>query len=222
MNKFTWSDPPSNTALPIAKAGYPLIFAAAFTTAILALLKLVIPAVLALLATFFICYFFRDPDRVIPSQAKAIVAPADGKVIVSELTERSPYYSGKCRRISIFMSVFNVHVNRIAYNGTVEKINYQPGKFIAANHASASMKNEHNALLIKTEEGSIGIVQIAGLIARRIICSIKEGESVIRGQRFGMICFGSRLDVYLPSDTNIKVAVGAKVQAGTTILGYFS
>ena len=118
------------------------------------------------------------------------------------------------------MSVFNVHVNRIPYNGQVKETRYRPGEFFSANLQKASLQNEHNAVFIETEKGKkICMVQIAGLIARRIICYIKPGNQVIRGQRFGLICFGSRLDVYLPTDVKLKLAVGDKVKAGTSILG---
>ena len=118
------------------------------------------------------------------------------------------------------MSVFNVHVNRVPYNGRVKEIDYFPGKFFSANLDKASEQNEHNAVLIEMDDGKpMCVVQIAGLIARRIICYIKPDDQVIRGQRFGLICFGSRLDVYLPTDINLKVAVGDKVQAGASILG---
>ncbi|MDL1968367.1 MAG: phosphatidylserine decarboxylase family protein [Deltaproteobacteria bacterium] len=221
MNKFSWPDPPSQIAFPVAKAGYPLIFASAFTTGIFALLELTVPALAALAVTFFICYFFRDPDRIISKSDDAVVSPADGKVIIAGQEDSSPFFEGKCQKISIFMSVFNVHVNRIPHEGEVEMISYYPGKFFSANLDKASRDNEHNAIFIKTRDGlKICVVQIAGLIARRIICKLQKGDLVARGERLGMICFGSRLDVYLPDDANINVTVGDKVKAGTSILGY--
>jgi phosphatidylserine decarboxylase len=121
------------------------------------------------------------------------------------------------------MSVFNVHVNRVPHSGRIKEIDYFPGKFFSANLDKASELNEHNAILIEMEDGkAMCVVQIAGLIARRIICYTKPGDQVIGGQRFGLICFGSRLDVYLPTDIKLKVAVGDKVQAGTSILGQFN
>ena len=123
-------------------------------------------------------------------------------------------------KISIFMSIFNVHVNRIPHEGRVKKIHYFPGKFFSANLDKASTHNEHNAIFIETEGNkNICTVQIAGLIARRIICKLQKDDIVIRGQRFGLICFGSRLDVYLPPEINLKVTVGDKVKAGTSVLG---
>ncbi len=220
MEKFARSDPPSQTAFPVARAGYPFIFVGAFTTAILALLGLTTLTLLGLAITFCICGFFRDPDRVVPVAKGAVVSPADGKVIAAGHVNDSPLLSGEFIKISIFMSVFNVHVNRIPHGGRVKEIDYFPGKFFSANLDKASEQNEHNAVLIEMEDGKpMCVVQIAGLIARRIICYIKPGDPVVGGQRFGLICFGSRLDVYLPPDIKLKVAVGDKVQAGTSVLG---
>jgi phosphatidylserine decarboxylase len=222
MDKFFRSDPPSQTAFPVARAGYPFIIVAAFTTAVLALLGLTTLTIIGLVITFCICGFFRDPDRVIPSQKDVVVSPADGKVIAAEVVDNSPFLNGESMKISIFMSVFNVHVNRVPYNGLVKEIDYNPGKFFSANLDKASQQNEHNAVAIEMENGKpLGVVQIAGLIARRIICHIQPGDQVHRGQRFGLICFGSRLDVYLPVDIKLKLAVGDKVKAGTSILGQF-
>jgi len=222
MNKFFRSDSPSQTAFPVARAGYPFIFVAAFTTAILALLGLTTLTLIGLVITFCICGFFRDPDRVIPAEKDLVVSPADGKVIAAGVVKNSPFFNGECMKISIFMSVFNVHVNRVPYNGRVKEIDYYPGKFFSANLDKASQQNEHNAVSIEMENGKpLCVVQIAGLIARRIICHIKPEDQVRRGQRFGLICFGSRLDVYLPTDIKLKSTVGDKVKAGTSILGQF-
>ncbi len=220
MGNFTWSDRPSHTAFPVASAGYPFIFAAAFTTFVFALLQLPAVSLCGLVATFFICYFFRDPDRVIPDADGDVVSPADGKIILAGPVDNSPFCEGRVLKISIFMSVFNVHVNRIPYEGSIKTVRYHPGKFFSADLDKASRHNEHNAVYLETDQGKqIVFVQIAGLIARRIICKAREGDKVVRGQRFGMICFGSRLDVYLPLDTNLKVNVGDRVQAGTSVLG---
>ena len=220
MHKFSWPDVPSQVALPVAKAGYPLIFTFAFITAVFALLQFKILTLIALSTTLFISYFFRDPDRVVPNAEAAVISPADGKVVATDKLESSSFFEGPCRKISIFMSVFNVHVNRIPHEGRVTGISYHPGKFFSANLDKASASNERNAVFLETAEGKkICVVQIAGLIARRIICKVQADDTVIRGQRFGMICFGSRLDVYLPLNTKINVSVGDKVKAGTSILG---
>ncbi|MFO7708910.1 MAG: phosphatidylserine decarboxylase family protein [Desulfobacterales bacterium] len=220
MDEFTWSDPPGRFAFPIAAAGIPLIFGAAFATLILALLGLTGLALIGLAATFAICGFFRDPDRVIPAAPGAVVSPADGKVIAAALVDGGAFYEGRCRKVSIFMSVLNVHVNRIPAAGRVSRVSYRPGQFVPADRQDASGRNEHNAVFLQTDDGrSLCTVQVAGLIARRIICRVQAGDRVLRGQRFGMICFGSRLDVYLPQEIDLEVAVGDRVSAGSTVLG---
>jgi phosphatidylserine decarboxylase len=220
MTQLNWSDPPSQTAFPVAKAGYSFIFASAFATAVFALLGIGWLTFLGLLTTGFICYFFRDPDRLIPTGDGLVVSPADGKVIKVEPVDQTPYFEGACIRISVFMSVFNVHVNRVPHEGTIRQVTYHPGKFFSANLDKASTDNEHNALLLESPAGKqVGFVQIAGLVARRIICGVQAGDVLSRGQRFGMICFGSRLDIYLPTETEIRVKAGDKVQAGKSILG---
>ena len=222
MNKFFRSDSPSQTAFPVARAGYPFILVAAFSTAVLALLGLTTLTLIGLVVTFCICGFFRDPDRVIPVAKGAVVSPADGKVIAASVVDNSPFLGGEAMKISIFMSVFNVHVNRVPYSGRVKEIDYYPGKFFSANLDKASLQNEHNAVFVEMGNTKpLCVVQVAGLIARRIICHIQPGDHVLRGQRFGLICFGSRLDVYLPADIKVRVAVGDKVKAGTSVLGQF-
>lgn len=220
MSDFVWGDPQRQTAFPVAAAGVPFIGAAVFATAVFALLGITSAALSGLVITGCICMFFRDPNRVVPNGEKVVVSPADGKVIKSEIVDTTPYYEGRCRKISIFMSVLNVHVNRVPHEGRIEKIQYHPGKFVSANLDKASDQNEHNAVFLRAEDGaSICFVQIAGLVARRILCHIQAGDIVRRGQKFGMICFGSRLDVYLPTETELKVSVGDKVQSGHSVLG---
>ncbi len=222
MNHYKWPDPPRQTAYPVARAGLPFIFAAAFATAVFALAELTVLAVLGLVVTGFICFFFRDPDRATPDMAEAVISPADGKVVAVERLEESRFTEGPCVKISIFMSVFNVHVNRIPFGGSVERIDYFPGKFLSANLDKASRDNEHNAVHIVTGDGrKLCMVQIAGLIARRIICYVQPGHAVSCGQRMGLICFGSRVDVYLPTEFSASVKVGDRAKAGVTILGKF-
>jgi len=206
--------------LPVAKAGYPLIFAGAFVTLIFALLGMTYVTIMGLVVTMGVCWFFRDPDRVVPNQPEAVVSPADGKVVSVGDADDTPFYRGRCKKISIFMSVFNVHVNRIPFSGSVKEVRYHPGKFFAANLDKASLQNEHNAVYLESEGApALCVVQIAGLIARRIICKVQPGNEVLKGQRYGIICFGSRLDVYLPVDAKIEVAIGDKVKAGSSIIG---
>ncbi len=221
MEKFSWSDPPNPTAFPIARPGYPLIFAGAFITVIFALLGMKIAALVAIAATAGVCGFFRDPDRVTPMAPGAVIAPADGKVIVVQKYKENPYIPGPCLKISIFMTVFNVHVNRIPFEGKVTAIKYHPGKFYSADKDKATGSNEQNAVIVKTENGRMyAVVQVAGFVARRIICTLQPEQKMRRGQRFGMICFGSRLDLYLPANTEPAVMKGEKTRAGATILGY--
>jgi len=220
VDNYKKVEPGSGYAFPIAKAGLPFVGIAAFATAVFALLGLACLALTGLAATFFICYFFRDPDRLIPDKGSVVVSPADGKVIKVETVGKGRFYDTDCLKVSIFMSIFNVHVNRIPFSGEITRVAYFPGKFFSANLDKASSDNEHNAVFLKTDQDrEICFVQIAGLVARRIICHVQEGQNVIKGKRFGLICFGSRLDVYLPADTDIAVKVGDRVSAGTSVLG---
>jgi phosphatidylserine decarboxylase len=222
MSDFSWSDRPSETAYPVARPGYPFIFMAGFATAVFALAGVSSLALFGLFLTLFICFFFRDPDRLTPVGEGIVVSPADGKVIFEGAVAENDFIDGPCRKISVFMSVFNVHVNRIPHEGTVKKVMYFPGKFFNASLDKASKDNEHNAVVVETAGGkTYCAVQIAGLVARRIICRVQPGDTVVRGGRFGMICFGSRLDIYLPDDARINVSVGERVKAGSSVLGYF-
>ena len=222
MDKYILNKEKNLSAFPIAKAGMPFVLIAAFTTIILAIIGFNSLALFTLLITLFICFFFRDPDRLIPKKENTIVSPADGKIIFNDIVETNPYVEGRCIKISIFMSVFNVHINRIPFDGVVKKVQYFHGKFFNASFDKASKDNERNAITVEAKNGNTYcFVQIAGLIARRIICGIQEGDKAIKGERFGLICFGSRLDVYLPQDTDIVARVGDKVIAGKSILANF-
>ncbi len=166
----------------------------------------------------FVLQFFRDPPREIPQDADAVLSPADGRIVAVERTQ-DPYARRDAIKVSVFMNVFNVHSNRCPVDGSVQRIQYFPGKFVNADLAKASLENERNAMLIKTADGQdVTCVQVAGLIARRILCYVKEGDIVARGQRYGFIRFGSRVDVYLPLTATVKVAIGDKVSATSTIL----
>ncbi|SHL43626.1 phosphatidylserine decarboxylase [Desulfatibacillum alkenivorans DSM 16219] len=222
MEKYTYPDPPSDRALPIANAGWPIILAAGFTTLLMAILDFKALALLLYVFTMFSCYFFRDPDRLAPEEENAVVSPADGKVIFVNVVDSNPFIEGRALKISIFMSVFNVHVNRNPMTGTVKRIIYNPGRFFRANLDKASLENEHNAVVLDCNGREICYVQIAGLVARRILCGIKPGDMVVKGERFGMIRFGSRLDVYLPVGFDPCVLPGDKVFAGSTVIGNMS
>lgn len=166
----------------------------------------------------FVLQFFRDPARVIPQDADAVLSPADGRVIKVERTQ-DPYGEREAILVSVFMNVFNVHSNRSPVDGRVEKVEYFPGKFVNADLDKASSENERNAVVLTTPDGqTVTFVQVAGLIARRILCYIKAGDMLTRGQRYGFIRFGSRVDVYLPVSATVKVSIGDKVSATETIL----
>ncbi len=206
--------------VPLASEGYPFILFSAFATLAFSLLDLVVPALGALLLTAFVTYFFRDPARVLPEETNAIVSPADGKVIVVRELDDDCFLHQRVHKISIFMNVFNVHVNRIPLAGTVERVVLTPGRFYAADKDKAVLHNERCALTVATPAGArYAVVQIAGLIARRIVCRAEPGDRVTAGQRYGMIRFGSRLDLYLPLATEIRVREGELVRAGESVLG---
>jgi len=168
--------------------------------------------------TVFVVQFFRDPSRDVPPNERAVLSPADGRIIVIEKTEDS-YAKREALKISVFMNVFNVHSNRSPVDGKIEHVQYFPGKFVNADLDKASLTNERNAVIITTGENQqVTCVQVAGLIARRILCYVSAGEALKRGQRYGFIRFGSRVDVYLPLSAKPKVTVGDKVYATETIL----
>ena len=169
----------------------------------------------------FVLQFFRDPPRLVPIAANAILAPADGKIVAVEKTFDS-YAKRDALKISIFMNVFNVHSNRIAVNGRIKSIEYFPGKFFNADLDKASVENERNAVVIDANGHDITLVQVAGLIARRILCYARIGDLVKKGERYGFIRFGSRVDVYMPLDVEPLVSVGDKVYATSTLLAILS
>jgi phosphatidylserine decarboxylase len=209
-----------NEHTPIAVEGYPFIAMAGFVTVVVALLGWKILAVVAFVATLFITYFFRNPERVVPEDEHAVVAPADGKIIYVGHS-RVEHLDADMAKISIFMSVFNVHVNRAPITGRIIDTFYHRGKFLDVRDERATFENERSGLVVEVAAGKkIVVVQVAGLIARRIICYLRKGDTMVRGERYGLIRFGSRLDVYLPRDANVRVAVGDKTIAGETILGY--
>ena len=166
----------------------------------------------------FCVQFFRDPARNVAGDAKSVVSPADGRIVAIEPVP-DPWLNRDALKVSVFMNVFNVHSNRSPVDGEVRECWYHPGKFVNADLDKASTENERNALWIRTADGQdITCVQVAGLIARRILCYVDVGTALSRGQRYGFIRFGSRVDVYLPRAARIKVTIGDKVHASTTIL----
>ncbi|ACU89836.1 phosphatidylserine decarboxylase family protein [Desulfomicrobium baculatum] len=205
-------------SIGLSLEGLPFIFFTAIATLTFALLDCWFMATVLLVALFLVLNFFRDPERVVPQEQGVAVSPADGKVIKVE-TMRDPMTGEDRTAICVFMNVFNVHVNRMPVAGRIARISYFGGKFLNASFDKASTDNERNSLLIEDGDGrSWTMVQIAGLIARRIICWGEEGDSLVRGQRFGLIKFGSRVDLYLPAEYEPIVRIGDKVFAGQSIL----
>lgn len=207
--------------IPLALEGYPFIALSGFITFILALTGPNTLAFIGLVTTIFIIYFFRDPARVTPDDPGAVICPADGKIILIKEIEDNRFLKGNALKISIFMNVFNVHVNRIPVAGTVESITFKPGKFYSADKEKAELHNEYCAVILSTPSGiRYCVVQVAGLIARRIICRAERNDTLTAGERYGLIRFGSRLDLYLPPDTRINVQCRDTVKAGETVLAH--
>jgi phosphatidylserine decarboxylase len=205
-------------SIGLSLEGMPFIFLTTVATLTFAVLDCWFMATLLLVVLFLVLNFFRDPERVVPQEPGVAVSPADGKVIKVE-TMRDPLTGEDRTAVCVFMNVFNVHVNRMPVAGRVARISYFGGKFLNASFDKASADNERNAVLVEDAEGKTWtVVQIAGLIARRIISWAEEGDSLARGQRFGLIKFGSRVDLYLPNDYESTVRVGEKVFAGQSVL----
>ena len=210
--------------LPVAKEGLPFIgIAAAVMLVVFLITDIWWIDLFFLLLTAFVIYFFRDPDREITDDPSAIVSPADGKVIKIRRVRDDRFLNADVMKISIFMSVFNVHVNRVPATSRIVDVLYNPGKFMVASHDKASLLNEQNGVIAEGPTGqTYAFNQIAGLIARRIVCYAGVGMSFDRGERFGLIRFGSRVDLYLPLDCKIKVRYGQKVQAGASVLAHWA
>lgn len=202
----------------IAREGWPLLAAALAAAALVAWLAGPWWSAPLWLAALFILQFFRDPAREVPDDARAVVSPADGRIVAVEKA-RDPWLERDALKISVFMNVFNVHSNRSPVDGTVQRIWYHAGEFINAALDKASLANERNALWLRTGDGAdVTCVQVAGLIARRILCYVSAGAGLQRGERFGFIRFGSRVDVYLPLGAQAVAAIGDKVHAAESIL----
>ena len=202
----------------LAREGWPYIGAAVVLALLVAYFFGFLWSLPVWLIAIFVIQFFRDPPRTLPAQANAVVSPADGRIVRVQKTV-DPYTQNESLLVSVFMNVFNVHSNRSPVDGTIEHIEYRAGTFVNADLDKASSENERNALVVKMPGGDrISVVQVAGLIARRILCYVKPGQVLARGQRYGFIRFGSRVDVYLPLSARPKVAVGDKVYATSTII----
>jgi len=212
----------------ISKDGYRIIGFTAVLLAVFLLIALYLnSAVFEILSLvtgvllLFHFYFFRDPERETPEGSKLVISPADGQIIKIDEVEEPLYFKEKVRRVCIFMNVFSVHVNRIPASGKVELINYSKGEYLSAFRDDAAVKNEQNAVGVLTNHGKILFIQIAGLIARRIVSHLKIGDDVNTGNRFGMIKYSSRVDVYLPLSAEIDVELKQWVKAGSTVIGEF-
>jgi phosphatidylserine decarboxylase len=210
-----------NQHQPVAVEGYPFIGLFAFLSLLFVALDWGFLAFVGLGLTLFTVYFFRNPERIVPEGPDMVVAPADGKVIFAGPVLEERYFQAEAFKISIFMNVFNVHVNRVPVSGTVVATFYNKGSFFNASLDKASLQNEQAGMLIETDEGQrVLVVQIAGLVARRIVTYPEVGDRVERGRRYGLIRFGSRLDVYLPTPAASSVRLGEATVAGETPLGH--
>ena len=217
MDSSKW---PAKASFPIAQPGLKYVVLAILTTGTAFYFGWMAVAWIFSGLTVFVAWFFRDPERTAPEGDNNLISPADGKIIIIDDLDDSEYLDGPCKKISIFMNVFNVHVNRMPMSGLVEQVLYHPGKFMNASFDKASIHNERNALVVKADNGHrYAVVQIAGLIARRIVNCVSVGDQLKTGDRYGMIQFGSRLDLYLPIDFNVGIKMGEKTIAGSTIIG---
>ena len=222
--------------IKVAPEGRPFILGCLLVTAIVAIISfwhgkpgnysfvsflLLTIAAVFLLLTGFMVFFFRDPDRAVPEAKGVVVSPADGKVIVVRDVYEDTSLKADTKQISIFMSPLDVHVNRAPCDGEVQSVHYNPGKYMAAYKDESSLQNEHISMVLKTRWGRVLVRQVAGSIARRAVCRASIGDFLKRGQRYGIIKFSSRLDIFLPKDCTIKVKRGEKVKAGETVIGGF-
>lgn len=220
--------------MKIAPEGYPFIIGSLLITVIVLIVFVIswkpgnpnLSSILLFVGCFFLScitcfmfYFFRDPDRIIPEGKNIFVSPADGKIILIRDVFESGHLKTDTKQISIFMSPFNVHVNRAPCDGRVLTVQHTPGLFLAAYKEDAPIRNENIAMVLEGGLGKVLVRQVAGFIARRAVCRVTPGEHLLRGERYGMIKFSSRLDVYLPKDTKIRIKAGDKVLAGETVLG---
>jgi phosphatidylserine decarboxylase len=206
---------------PIAKEGFLFLIPAVLLTVLLGIMGWKIWMSLGILFSLFIAYFFRNPKRKIPNLQNIVLSPADGRVIHVGECEEERFLKEKTLKVSIFMSLFDVHINRVPVSGKVLERSYLPGRFLPANVEKSSLLNEQNAVILETEDRfKILLIQIAGIVARRIVCYAKVGDPLRKGEIFGLIRFGSRVDLYLPPEVKPIVRVGQHVKGGESIIGY--
>ncbi|KJR42340.1 Phosphatidylserine decarboxylase-like protein [Candidatus Magnetoovum chiemensis] len=203
----------------IAHEGYPFIIASILLAIGVFVFMPKWVYIFPIVIVFFMFYFFRDPERTAPNIENAIVSPADGKIILIEKTYEDIYLKSDAIRVSIFMSPLNVHVNRAPFDGSVETVKHKPGGFNKAYTKEAALTNESISMVLDTKAGKMLVRQIAGAVARRAVCRVKPGDRLIKGQRFGIIKFSSRVDIFLPLNVELKVRLNDKVRAGETIIG---
>ncbi len=208
-----------NYGIPVAAEGWPFIVPLAIATVLLFALGGKDAGVAALVLTLFVLFFFRDPERTVPQGKDIVVSPADGRVIVIKDIYEPDYLKQDVKQVSIFLSVFNVHVNRAPCGGDVELVKYNPGRFHVASVDKASLENEQTAMVIANGKRKVLVKQIAGLIARRIVCYAKPGDAVKAGERYGLIRFGSRVDLFLPKETELRVKVGDRIKGARDVIG---
>lgn len=212
MNRKHW---------PIAKEGLPFLIPSALVTMFFLVMGWNLLTFLGVFITLFIAFFFRNPKRKIPSLENIILSPADGKIIYVGECEEDRFLKKKVLKVSIFMSLFDVHLNRAPASGKVLQRSYLPGRFLVANVEKSSLLNEQNAMILETEDRlKILLIQIAGFVARRIVCYAKADDTLRRGEIFGLIRFGSRVDLYLPTEVKAIVRIGQRVKGGESIIGY--
>jgi phosphatidylserine decarboxylase len=204
--------------ITIAKPGYPYLITALVLT-VLFYTKAPFLSLPFFFVTLFLAYFFRDPERKHPAGKNLLLSPADGKILKIERVYEPHFIEGEALKVSIFLSLFDVHVTRSPYGGTIPLCWYIPGRFLAAYREEASSRNERNLIGIETDQGKLLVVQVAGLVARRIVCWIKPGDKIESGERIGMIKFGSCTELYIPSGIKLKVKEGDRVRGGETVLG---
>ena len=206
---------------PIAKEGIPFLIPAALLTIFLGWMGWHLLTFLAILLTLFIAFFFRNPKRKIPSLQNVVLSPADGRIIHVGECEEDRFLREKALKVSIFMSLFDVHINRAPASGRILERSYHPGRFLMANAEKSSLLNEQNSFILETEDRlKILLTQVAGFVARRIVCYPKVNDTLKRGEIFGMIRFGSRIDLYLPTEVKPIVRLGQHVKGGESIIGY--
>ena len=209
---------PKRGIIPIASDGWRFIIPLALLTVAAFFMSWILGGIV-LLITAFVTYFFRDPERDLPAGDDIAVSPADGKVIFIDEVDNPNFPGGRAKKVGIFLSVFNVHINRVPLKGEVTDVRYSPGKFHNALFDKSSEENEHNVIALRTGWGYMEVKQIAGAIARRIVCHCEKGDKFERGQRYGLIRFGSRTEVCLPLETEIWVNLGDRVRGGATPIG---